>query len=183
VAIYQVSQSREIGVLEANKIRVHCDICNKPVEFEVTQEKLNEQQGGILKVMLAHGDPLHAIIVYVDKNRRVRGVESSDSFQMEGTRAETFVPASEVSENISDQRGEPCYQALYTFDEVKGREATSFVLDKTILKTICESGFICLSKIRQNVAFLEKALGDKIDLKQVESVCERYVQEGLIKRA
>ncbi|MFW9832453.1 MAG: hypothetical protein ACFFEK_00505 [Candidatus Thorarchaeota archaeon] len=166
-----------------NKIRVHCDICNEPVEFEVSQEKLNEQPSGILKVMLAHGEPIHAIIVYVDKNRRIRGVESSDSFQMEGPRAESFVPASDVAENMSEQMGEPCYQALYGYDEVKDREATSFVLDKTILKTICESGLICLSKIRQNVAFLEKALGDKIDLKQVESVCDRYVQEGLIKRA
>lgn len=169
--------------METNKIRVHCEICNKPVEFEVAQEKLNEQQSGILKVMLAHGNPLHAIIIYVDKNRRVRGVESSDSFQMEGTRSETFVPASEVSESMSEQTGESCYQALFGYDEIKEREATSFVLDRTILKTICESGTICLSKIRQNVAFLEKALGDKIDLKQVESVCERYVQEGLIKRA
>ena len=168
--------------MSANKIRVHCDICNGSVEFEVSQEKLNEQQGGILKVMLAHGDPLHAITVYVDKNRRIRGVESSDSFQMDGTRAESFVSATEVAENLSEQMGEPCYQALYVFDELKEREATSFVLDKTILKTICESGTICLSVIRQKVDFLEKALGSKIDLKQVESVCERYVQEGLIKR-
>ena len=168
--------------LSANKIRVHCDICNEPVEFEVSQEKLNEQQGGILKVTLAHGEPLHAITVYVDKNRRVRGVESSDSFQMDGNRSESFVPASELAESLSDQMGEPCYQALYGYDEVKEREATSFVLDKTILKTVCESGTICLSVIRQKVDFLEKALGSKIDLKQVESVCERYVQEGLIKR-
>lgn len=169
--------------MSSNKIRVHCDICDNPIEFEVSQEKLNEQPSGILKVMLAHGEPPHAIIVYVDKNRRIRGVESSDSFQMEGTRSESFVSDSDVSESISDQMGEPCFQALYGYDEVKEREATSFVLDKTILKTICESGLICLSKIRQNVAFLEKALGDKIDLKQIEAVCERYVQDGLIKRA
>ena len=169
--------------MAANKIRVHCDICNQPVEIEVSQEKLNEQPSGILKVMLAHGDPIHAIIVYVDKNFRIRGVESSDSFQIEGTRTESFVSSSDVAENMSEQIGEPCYQALYGYDEIKDREATSFVLDRTILKTICESGHICLSKIRQNVAFLEKALGDKIDLKQVEAVCQRYVQEGLIKRA
>jgi hypothetical protein len=153
------------------------------VEFEVSQEKLNEQQGGILKVMLAHGEPLHAIIVYVDKNSRIRGVESSDTFQMDGTRSESFVSSADVAESLSDQMGEPCYQSLYRYDEIKDREATSFVLNKTILKTICDSGTICLSRIRQSVAFLEKALGSKIDLKQVESVCEGYVQEGLIKRA
>ena len=83
---------------------------------------------------------------------------------------------------MSEAMGEPCYQSLYTFDEVKEREKTAFVLDKTVLRTICDSGVICLSKLRQKVAFLEKALGSNIDLPQVESVCDRYVREGLIKR-
>jgi hypothetical protein len=164
------------------KIRVLCDICNRPIEFQVSQEKIKAQKDGILKVAIAHGDPPHAIIVYVDKNLRVRGVEASDSFQMEEARSEIIVPVSDVAENLSESMGEPCYQALYSFDEVKEREKSAFVLDKTILRTVCDSGVICLSKLRQNVAFLEKALGDRIDLPQVEAVCDRYVQEGLIKR-
>lgn len=167
---------------ESGTIRVHCDICNQPVEFQVSQDKIRQQKDGILRVALAHGDPLHAIIVYVDKNLRVRGVEVSDSFQMEGTRAETVVSASEVAENLSEAMGEPCFQALYLYSEIEERERTAFVLDKTILRTICESGVICLSKIRQKVAFLEKAMGNRIDLPQIEVVCERYIQEGLIKR-
>ncbi|TFG29553.1 hypothetical protein EU528_09490 [Candidatus Thorarchaeota archaeon] len=167
---------------ESGKVKVHCDICNRPVEFQVSQEKIREQKDGILRVALAHGDPIHAIIVYIDKNLRVRGVEVSDSFQMEGTRAETVVAASEVAENLSEAMGEPCFQALYSFAEVEEREKTAFILDKTILRTICESGVICLGKIRQKIAFLEKAMGDRIDLPQIQSVCERYVQEGLIKR-
>ncbi len=166
----------------SNNIRVHCSICDQPIEFEVSQEKIQEQKDGILRVALAHGNPLHAIIVYVDKNLRVRGVEVSDSFQMEGERAETIVSASEVAENLSESMGEPCFQALYTFSEVEEREKTAFVLDKTILRTICESGVICLSKVRQKIAFLEKAMGERIDLPQVETICERYIQEGLIKR-
>ena len=167
---------------ESGKIKVHCDICNRPVEIEVSQEKIREQKDGILRVALAHGDPLHAIIVYVDRNLRVRGVEASDSFQMEGTRTETVVPVSEVAESMSEAMGEPCFQALYSFSDIEEREKTAFVLDKTILRTICDSGVICLSNLRQKVDFLEKALGDRITLAQIETVCERYVQEGLIKR-
>jgi len=177
--------SLDRGVLLAigtGKIRVHCDICNQPIEFEVSSEKLKSQKDGILRVALAHGEPLHVIIVYVDKNMRIRGVEASDTFHMEGSRAESFVPMSEVAENMSEAMGEPCYQSLYTFDEVKDREKTAFVLDKTVLRTICDSGVISLSKLRQKIAFLEKALGSNIDLAQVENVCDRYVQEGLIKR-
>ncbi|MBN2229822.1 MAG: hypothetical protein JW779_09540 [Candidatus Thorarchaeota archaeon] len=169
--------------LESGKLRVHCDICNQPVEFVVSPVTVRAQKDGILRVALAHGKPLHAIIVYVDKNLRVRGVEASDTFQMEGTRTESVVPISEVAENLSESMGESCFQALYSFDDIKEREKAAFVLDKTILRIICESGVICLSKIRQKVSFLEKALGSNIDLSQVESVCNRYVQEGLIKRA
>jgi hypothetical protein len=167
---------------ESGKIKVHCDICNQPVEFQVSQEKIKEQKDGILRVALAHGDPLHVIVVYIDKNLRVRGVEVSDSFQMDGTRQETVVSAADVAENLSEAMGESCYQALYDYEDVEEREKTSFVLDKTILKTICNTGVICLGKLRQKVDFLEKALGDRIDLAQIEAICERYVQEGLIKR-
>ena len=167
---------------ESGNIKVHCDICNKPIEFQVSAEKVRAQKDGILRVALAHGDPLHAIIVYVDKNLRVRGVEVSDTFQMDGDRQESVVAASEVAENLSESMGEPCYQALYAFAAVEEREKTAFILDKTILKTVCNTGVICLSKIRQKVDFLEKALGDKITLPQIEAICERYVQEGLIKR-
>jgi hypothetical protein len=167
---------------ESGNIKVLCDICNQPIEFRVSQEKIREQKDGILRVALAHGDPIHVIIVYVDRNLRVRGVETSDSFQMEGERTEAVVSVSEVAENLSEAMGEPCFQALYSFSELEEREKTAFVLDKTILRTICDSGVICLGKIRQKVTFLEKALGDRIDLPQIETICERYVQEGLIKR-
>jgi len=167
---------------DSSSIKVHCDICNKPIEFQVSAEKAKAQKDGILRVALAHGDPLHAIIVYIDRNLRVRGVEVSDTFQMEGVRQETVVAANEVAENLSESMGEACYQALYEFADVEEREKTAFILDKTILKTVCNTGVICLSKIRQKVDFLEKALGDKITLPQIEAICERYVQEGLIKR-
>jgi hypothetical protein len=167
---------------DSSNIKVHCDICDQPVEFEVSQEKIQAQKDGILRVALAHGDPLHVIIVYVDKNLRVRGVEASDSLQMEGTRSETIVSSSDVAENLSESMGESCYQALYEYSDVEEREKTAFVLDKTILKTICNTGVICLGKLRQKVDFLEKAMGDKIDLAQIEAICDRYVQEGLIKR-
>ena len=167
----------------SKRVTVHCDTCDGPVEIEVTQEDLSKQADGILRVMLAHGEPLHAIIVYIDKNFRIRGIEQSDSFQMDTNRDVSVVEVADVAETLTEALGEPCFQALYTFDDIKEREATAFVLDKTILRTVCDSGTICLSEIRRKVAFLEKALGDKIDLDQIEQVCEKYVREGLIRRA
>jgi hypothetical protein len=166
---------------ESKCVTVHCKKCDAPIEIEVSMDEIAAQTDGIFRVMLAHGDPLHAIIAYVDKNCRVRSVEYSDAVQVSQPREVTVVSQDQVPASMSETRGEPCYQSMCDYDEVKEREQSSFILDKTVLKIVCESGTICLSEIRQKVAFLEKALGEKIGLAKVQAVCDRYVQEGLIR--
>lgn len=163
-------------------VTVHCKVCGEAVDLEISARELEEQKNGILRVMFVHGEPMHAIIVYVDKNRRVRGIEYPDSFQMGETRTTAVVAQSEVPETLSKSVGEPCYQSLYSYDELKDREKASFILDKTVLRAICDSGTICLSEIRQKVAPLEKAMGDRIDLKQIQTICERFIKDGLIRK-
>jgi len=80
------------------------------------------------------------------------------------------------------QTGENHYQALYAFDEIEKREKSSFILDKSVLRVICEAGTISLSHLRQRIASFEEVLGERIDLAQIRSICDRYVSEGLIKK-
>jgi hypothetical protein len=166
---------------ESKCIKIHCKKCDSPIDIEVSPEELKDQPGGIFRVMLAHGDPLHAIIAYVDMNCRVRSIEYSDAVQVSETRSVTAVSSDQVPISMSEQMGEPCYQSMCNYDEVKEREQSTFILDKTILKIVCESGTICLSQVRQKAAYLEKALGEKIGLDKVQAVCDRYVKEGLIR--
>ena len=35
------------------RVTVHCEVCDSPVEIEVTQEDLSKQEDGILRVMMA----------------------------------------------------------------------------------------------------------------------------------
>ncbi len=163
-------------------VKVFCKKCNNPVEIAISDQELEAAKDGILRVMMVHGSPAHAIVVYIDKNLRVREIEYSDSFQMGETTSATVVAADNVPTSLSESIGEPCYQAMFTFEDVKEREKSTFVLDKAILRTVCDSGTICLSAIRKNIAHLEKALGSKIDLEQIESVCDKYIQDGLIKK-
>jgi hypothetical protein len=163
-------------------VSILCKICSEPVTIEANKEELKSQATGIFKVMLVHGDPLHAIVAYIDRNCKVRGIEYPDSFQVNQPQTLTVVPQEEAPRaSVSDSMGEPCYQSLCTYEDVKQREQSSFILDKTVLRVICESGTICLSQIRSKIAFLEKALGEKIDLPKVQSVCEKYVKEGLVR--
>ncbi len=165
------------------QIRVHCRVCNKPVEIDVLEDEFGQDRDGILRIMFAHGDPIHALVVYVDRQLRVRAIESPDKFQMDSEQTTAVISSDGFSETLSEQLGEPCYQAVCSFEEVKMREKTAFVLDKAVLRIICESGTICLSEIRRGVSDIEMALGEKINLKQIEDICERYVREGLIRRA
>jgi hypothetical protein len=80
------------------------------------------------------------------------------------------------------QTGEPHYQALYAYEEVEQREKTAFILDKTVLRVICDAGSISLSHLRQQIASFENILGERIDLAQIQSICDRYIQEGLIRK-
>ena len=165
-----------------NCVTIKCKICDQPVMIETSKEQMESQGTGIFKVMLVHGNPAHAIIAYIDRNCQVRGIEYPDSFQHDTPQTVSVVPESEAPTiSVSESMGEPCYQSLCEFEDVKEREKASFILDKSVLKVVCESGTICLSQIRKQVSFLEKALGEKIDLAKVQAVCDRYVKEGLIR--
>ena len=164
------------------RVRVYCQLCNNPVDIEVSEEELHQHEKGIIRVMFIHGDPVHAIVIYIDRNFRVRAIECPDSFKIEDAKTVSTVSEDTVPESLSEALGEPCFQALYSYDEVESRERTSFVLDKAVLKAVCESGTICLSHVRRRVAYLEKALGQNIDLKQIEKICKKYVEEGLIRQ-
>jgi len=83
---------------------------------------------------------------------------------------------------IALQSGEPYYQALYAYDAIKDREKSSFILDKTILRVLCDAGTLSLRDLRQRIATFEEMLGERIDIPQLQSICERYVNDGLIKK-
>ncbi len=165
------------------QVRVHCEQCRRPVSVEVQDEEFENNPTGILRILLVHGDPFHAIVVYVDRQLRVRGIEYPDSFKIDASVETTLVSSDSVSSSLSEELGESCFQAVYAYDEVKDRERTSFILDKAVLKAVCESGTICISQIKRQVAGVERALGERINLQQIEEICEKYVREGLIRRA
>ncbi|MHA1772455.1 MAG: hypothetical protein ACTSYL_12850 [Candidatus Thorarchaeota archaeon] len=149
----------------------------------MSENEFGNSPDRILRILFMHGDPLHAIVVYLDRQLRVRGIECPDSFKFGVHREVTLVSNDSVAASLSEQLGEPCYQTLYSYAEVKEREKTSFVLDKAVLKAVCESGTICVSQIKRQVAGVERALGERINLQQIEDICERYVREGLVRRA
>ncbi|MDF1537560.1 MAG: hypothetical protein P1Q69_01480 [Candidatus Thorarchaeota archaeon] len=87
---------------ESKCVSVHCKLCDTPIKLDVSKDELAAQTDGIFRVMVAHGEPLHAIIVYVDKNCRVRGIEYPDSVQVDQPRSVTVVPQDQAPVSMSE---------------------------------------------------------------------------------
>ena len=74
----------------------------------------------------------------------------------------------------------PTYSGLISAEEALEREKSAFVLDKMILRAICEEGPLTLEDIRVKTLPLEGALGVKIDIPTLKAIIDRYIKQGLI---
>lgn len=61
-----------------------CPICeeNIPIGLENKSIKEIEHKGKLHVHIVLHGDPLHAMIAYIDKNNSVRSINSTDSIEI-----------------------------------------------------------------------------------------------------
>ena len=66
-----------------------CPICNKQIEFGVEQGFLEKVERYPYPHMILHGNPIHALIVYIDADFRIRGIETAQSIEIQRN-SETF---------------------------------------------------------------------------------------------
>ncbi|MFX0009769.1 MAG: hypothetical protein ACFE9R_05595 [Candidatus Hermodarchaeota archaeon] len=67
--------------LESNEVSnviyfQECPLCNKKIQINVQFELLEEDydvNGGVIPHIVLHGEPLHALLCYVDRHMTVRG--------------------------------------------------------------------------------------------------------------
>ncbi len=74
----------------------------------------------------------------------------------------------------------PTFSGLISAEEALEREKSAFVLDKAILRAVCEEGPLTLEDIRVRTLPLETALGVKIDIPTLQGIIEKYIKQGLI---
>ncbi|MHA1637387.1 MAG: hypothetical protein ACTSUO_04660 [Candidatus Thorarchaeota archaeon] len=60
---------------EPNQVYVFCNICKENVPLEISESDVESAKSGIATVLSVHGNPQHAILVYLDKQLKVRGSE------------------------------------------------------------------------------------------------------------
>ncbi len=82
---------QETFSLHRQSIKIHqkCPICLEKIEILVDQNHLSGIEHFPFPHLFIHGDPLHAIILYIDSNLHVRGYECVESLQFDRT-SKTF---------------------------------------------------------------------------------------------
>ncbi|MFX1276689.1 MAG: hypothetical protein ACFFBP_09645 [Promethearchaeota archaeon] len=62
-----------------------CPICHKKIEVDIDlfmMEKILENKSGVYPHLVLHGNPLHGMIIYIDKHMNIRSVSSIESMEI-----------------------------------------------------------------------------------------------------
>jgi hypothetical protein len=73
--------------VKALRLQSKCDICGQSFTVKVSSDELAGATRYPFSHLILHGNPIHCLIVIVDKQGSVRGSESSKSIQIDRTSA------------------------------------------------------------------------------------------------
>jgi hypothetical protein len=69
------------------RLQSRCAICGQSFTVKVASDELAAATRYPFTHLILHGNPIHGLVVYVDKQGAVRGAESSKSIQIDRTSA------------------------------------------------------------------------------------------------
>jgi hypothetical protein len=87
---------------EAPEIFAFCTECQQNVPLEVSEEDFEKAKTGLVSVLSIHGDPQHAILVYLDMNLKARGIEYPSLLQIKKSSSVEDDKSTIVEEDIFD---------------------------------------------------------------------------------
>ncbi len=109
------------------EIYAFCTICKQNVPLEVTKEDIEKAKTGLISVLSIHGEPQHAILVYLDRNLKARGIEYPSLLQVKESGSAESDKASIVEDDthnlssIISSFGEKQDQAIKSFAEISAQ--------------------------------------------------------------
>ncbi len=110
---------------ESPEIYAFCTICKQNVPLEVTKDDIEKAKTGLISVLSVHGDPQHAILVYLDKNLKARGIEYPSLLQVKESDSTDKVSIAENGthnlSSIISSFGEKQDQAIKSFAQISAQ--------------------------------------------------------------
>jgi hypothetical protein len=79
---YMTQISPAYEVKRSGKMAVRCPICKNEIHFGIEKSVFETATKFPISHVVLHGNPLHALIVYIDTNFSVRGEEGCESIEV-----------------------------------------------------------------------------------------------------
>ncbi|MHA1520860.1 MAG: hypothetical protein ACTSRK_11820 [Promethearchaeota archaeon] len=77
----QIESSVLSPIILRRDVFVECPICHESIEHKIDPSTLKNEKFYPVPHLILHGNPIHAIILYIDAKGKVRAVESVKSVQ------------------------------------------------------------------------------------------------------
>ena len=81
---------------------VFCSVCEQNVPLQVKKDDIENAESGLVSVLSLHGDPQHAILVYLDRNLKARGIEYPSLLQAKESSSGVEQEAAIIEDDIHD---------------------------------------------------------------------------------
>ncbi len=65
---------KDIGETRSITKYIECPLCKRRIEIQINLDKLDFSTG-LASISVVHGKPAHLLVVYIDRNGKIRGVE------------------------------------------------------------------------------------------------------------
>ena len=112
---------------ESPELYAFCTVCKQNVPLEVTEDDIEKAKTGLISVLSLHGEPQHAILVYLDMNLKARGIEYPSLLQVKESSSDDSDKALIAEDDIHDLSsiissfGEKQDQAIKTFAHISAQ--------------------------------------------------------------
>jgi hypothetical protein len=137
---------------DAKEVYVFCNECKQNVPLQVTVDHIDKAKGGIITILSVHGTPQHAIIVYLDMNLKMRGIEYPSILQVKESQ-----PDGVVSDTTDEEPLHDLGSVISTFGE---KEAIAIENFAQITAQIIAGNFLYLIHNNRSIA---KVVKDQLD--------------------
>ena len=159
-------------------VHPNCPICNKRLKIPISCHIVENSPSFPVGFSFKHCN--QNLIIYLDANYSVRGVETSHiiEIQEDSEGSKPFMLTIDVDDHKSVE--ERTFFFCNAGCEEAQKVAIPNLVEKQLLRVIHNTKGICLENLREKVLKLEKALNISITYDMIKNLLNKYVENGII---
>jgi hypothetical protein len=134
---------------ETKQVYVFCNICKENISLNVDDIDVSKMKAGIATVLSVHGEPYHAVLVYLDDKFKIRGTEYPVYLQISESASKNIESDTEQEEEIAHD----LHEIISAFGENQNSAIAAFA---QIIAQLIIGNFIYLVHNNRSIANVVK---------------------------